>query len=269
MIKGEKTMILNLKNPIIFFDLETTGINIASDRIVELSYLKIYPNGEEESRTFRINPTIPISPKSTEIHGITDEDVKDAPTFTEVGKIIAKTLEGCDIAGYNSNKFDIPMLAEEMIRADIDIDLKKRKFIDVQVIFHKKEQRTLGAAYQFYCKKELINAHSSEADTRATFEVLQAQLDRYTDLPNDIDELSKFSSHNNNVDFAGRIILDEKGIECFNFGKYKGRAVEDVFEKDPAYYSWMINNDFPLYTKKVLTNIKLRSAFGKKQKENK
>ena len=258
-------MKLNLKNPLIFFDLETTGINIASDRIVELSYLKIYPNSEEESKTYLINPTIPIPAKTTEIHGITDEDVKDAPTFTEVAKTIANVLEGCDIAGYNSNKFDIPLLAEEMLRADIDIDLKKRKFIDVQVIFHKKEQRTLGAAYLFYCKKELIYAHSSEADTRATFEVLQAQLDKYSDLPNDIDELSKFSSHNNNVDFAGRIILDEKGIERFNFGKYKGMTVEEVFEKDPAYYGWMMNNDFPLYTKKVLTSIKLRGAFGKKQ----
>jgi DNA polymerase III subunit epsilon len=262
-------MILNLKNPLIFFDLETTGINIVSDRIVELSYLKIFPNGEEESRTFRINPTIPIPPKSTEIHGITDEDVKDAPTFQEVARNLAKVLEGSDIAGYNSNKFDIPLLAEEMLRAEIDIDLKKRKFIDVQVIFHKKEQRTLGAAYQFYCNKDLVNAHSSEADTRATFEVLQAQLDKYTDLSNDVDELSKYSSHNNNVDFAGRIILDEKGIERFNFGKYKGLAVEEVFEKDPGYYGWMIGNDFPLYTKKVLTSIKLRGAFGKKQNETK
>jgi DNA polymerase-3 subunit epsilon len=258
-------MELKLKNPLIFFDLETTGINIASDRIVELSYLKIYPNGEEESKTYLINPTIPIPSKSTDIHGIKDEDVKDAPTFTEVAKTIANILEGCDIAGYNSNKFDIPLLAEEMLRADIDIDLKRRKFIDVQVIFHKKEQRTLSAAYQFYCKKELIDAHRAEADTRATFEILQAQLDKYSDLPNDIDELSKYSSHNNNVDLAGRIILDEKGIERFNFGKYKGMAVEEVFEKDPAYYGWMISNDFPLYTKKVLTSIKLRGAFGKKQ----
>jgi DNA polymerase-3 subunit epsilon len=257
-------MKLKLKNPMVFFDLETTGINVASDRIVELSYLKIFPNGTEESKTFLINPTIPIPPKVTAIHGIKDEDVKDAPTFSEVGKTIAKIFEGCDIAGYNSNKFDIPLLAEEMLRAEIDIDLKKRKFIDVQVIFHKREQRTLGAAYQFYCAKELIDAHSSEADTRATYEVLQAQLDKYEDLPNDVDDLSKFSAHNKNADFVGRIIYDEAGLERFNFGKYKGMTVEEVFEKDPAYYSWMINSDFPLYTKKVLTTIKLRGAFNKK-----
>jgi DNA polymerase-3 subunit epsilon len=256
-------MKLSLKNPLIFFDLETTGINIASDRIVELSYLKIYPNGSEESKTYLINPTIPIPAKSTEIHGIKDADIKDAPTFAEIAKTLTKIIEGCDFAGYNSNKFDIPLLAEELLRAGIDVDLKKRKFIDVQVIFHKKEQRTLSAAYLFYCDKKLTDAHSAEADTRATYEILQSQLDKYDDLLNDIDELSKYSSHNNNVDFAGRIILDEKGIERFNFGKYKGLSVEEVFDKNPAYYGWMINNDFPLYTKKVLTNIKLRKAFGK------
>jgi DNA polymerase III subunit epsilon len=256
-------MKLKLKNPIVFFDLETTGINVASDRIVEISYLKVFPNGNEESKTLRVNPTIPIPPKVTEIHGITDDDVKNEPTFNEIAKNIAKVLEGADIAGYNSNKFDIPLLAEEMLRADIDIDLKKRKFVDVQVIFLKKEPRTLGAAYEFYCNKPLENAHSAEADTRATYEILQSQLERYTDLENDIDKLSDFSSHNQNADFAGRIIYDEKGVERFNFGKYKGLTVEEVFEKDPAYYGWMINNDFPLYTKKVLTNIKLRSAFKK------
>lgn len=246
-----------------FFDLETTGINVASDRIVEISYLKIFPNGNEESKTMRVNPTIPIPAKATEIHGITDEDVKDEPTFNVLAKNIAKVLEGCDIAGYSSNKFDIPLLAEEMLRAEVDIDLKKRKFVDVQVIFLKKEPRTLGAAYEFYCNKQLNNAHSAEADTRATYEVLQSQLEKYPDLENDIDKLSEFSSHNQNADFAGRIIYDEKGVERFNFGKYKGLTVEEVFEKDPAYYGWMMNNDFPLYTKKVLTNIKLRSAFKK------
>jgi DNA polymerase-3 subunit epsilon len=256
-------MKLKLKNPIVFFDLETTGINVASDRIVEISYLKVFPNGNEESKTMRVNPTIPIPPKVTEIHGITDDDVKNEPTFNEIAKNIAKVLEGADIAGYNSNKFDIPLLAEEMLRAEVDIDLKKRKFVDVQVIFLKKEPRTLGAAYEFYCRKQLENAHSAEADTRATYEILQSQLERYTDLENDIDKLSDFSSHNQNADFAGRIIFDEKGVERFNFGKYKGLTVEEVFEKDPAYYGWMINNDFPLYTKKVLTNIKLRSAFKK------
>ena len=256
-------MDLNLKNPLVFFDLETTGINIVSDRIVELSFLKIHPNGKEESGTFLVNPTVPIPPKSTEIHGIKDEDVKDAPTFAELAKTLAKTIEGCDLAGYNSNKFDIPLLAEEFLRADIDIDLRKRKFIDVQVIFHKKEQRTLSAAYKFYCDQDLENAHSAEADTRATYEILKAQLDRYSDLKNDMEELSKFSSHNKNVDFAGRIVLGDDEEEVFNFGKYKGVKVIDVFEKDPAYYAWMMNNDFPLYTKKVLTNIKLRGAFGK------
>lgn len=255
-------MKLNLKNPIVFFDLETTGINVATDRIVEISYLKIFPNGSEESKTYRVNPTIPIPAKTTEIHGISDVDIKDAPKFSELAKSIAKVLEGSDIAGYNSNKFDIPLLAEEMLRAGIDIDLKKRKFVDVQVIFLKKEPRTLSAALKYYCNKELNNAHSAEADTRATYDILQAQLDRYSDLENDIDKLSEFSSHNKNADFVGRIIFDEQGEEVFNFGKYKGQSVVKVFEKDPAYYGWMMKNDFPLYTKKVLTNIKLRNAFN-------
>lgn len=254
-------MKLELKNPIVFFDLETTGINVASDRIVEISYLKIFPNGTEESKTYRVNPTIPIPKQSSEIHGIFDEDVKDEPTFAEIAKNIAKALEGSDLAGYNSNKFDIPLLAEEMLRAEVDIDFKKRKFVDVQVIFLKKEPRTLSAAYKFYCDKTLDNAHSAEADTRATYEILQSQLDKYTDLENDIDKLSEFSSHNKNVDFAGRIIFGEDGEEYFNFGKYKGKKVTDVFDKDPGYYGWMMNNDFPLFTKKILTNIKLRGAF--------
>lgn len=257
-------MKLNIKKPIVFFDLETTGINIVTDRIVELSYLKIFPNGNEEGKTIRINPTVPIPPKTTEIHGISDEDVKDEPTFAEVAKSLTKVLEGADLAGYNSNKFDIPLLAEELLRAGIDIDLKKRRFVDVQVIFLKKEQRTLSAAYKFYCQKELLNAHSAEADTKATYEILQAQLDRYPDLENDIDKLADFSSHTKNVDFAGRIVYDENGAEVFNFGKHKGKTVEEVLAKDPAYYGWIINNEFPLYTKKVLTNIKLRGAFNKK-----
>jgi DNA polymerase-3 subunit epsilon len=256
-------MKLKLRNPLIFFDLETTGIDIATDRIVEISYLKIYPNGDEESKTIRINPTIDIPAKVSSIHGITNEDVKDAPTFREVAKKLAQVFEGCDFAGYNSNKFDLPLLAEEFLRSDVEIDLKKRKFIDIQVIFHKKEQRTLSAAYKFYCDKNLENAHSSQADTRATYEVLKAQLDKYDDLPNDIDELSKYSSHNRNVDFLGRIIYDDEGIEVINFGKYKGQRVEEVLKKDPGYYGWIINGQFPLYTKRVLTSIKLRSAFGK------
>jgi DNA polymerase III subunit epsilon len=256
-------MKLNLRNPLIFFDLETTGIDVTNDRIVEISYLKIYTNGDEESKTMKINPTIPIPDKVVAIHGIRDEDVKDAPTFGEVAKSLAQVFEGCDLAGYNSNKFDIPLLAEEFLRADVDIDLIKRKFIDIQVIFHKKEQRTLSAAYKFYCDKTLEGAHSAETDTKATYEILKAQLDRYTDLVNDVDELSKFSSHNRNADFLGRIILDDDGRESFNFGKYKGQLVEDVLKKDPGYYGWMMNGQFPLYTKKVLTAIKLRGAFGK------
>jgi len=255
-------MQLNLKNPIVFFDLETTGINIAADRIVELSYLKIEPNGKETTKTMLINPTIPIPPATTEIHGITDEDVKDAPTFLSVAKNLAREIEGCDLAGYNSNKFDIPLLAEEFLRADVDIDMMKRKFIDVQVIFHKMEQRTLGAAYKFYCNRDLENAHSAEADTKATYEILKAQLDRYPALQNDMAFLSEFSAHNRNVDFAGRIIYNDKKEEVFNFGKYKGQTVEEVLAKDPGYYGWLMNGDFPLHTKKVFTTIKLRT-FGK------
>ncbi len=255
-------MQLNLKNPIVFFDLETTGINIATDRIVELSYLKIEPNGNESSKTMKINPTIPIPPETTAIHGITDEDVKDAPTFLSIAKSLAREIEGCDLAGYNSNKFDIPLLAEEFLRADVDIDMTKRKFIDVQVIFHKMEQRTLGAAYKFYCDRDLENAHSAEADTKATYEILKAQLDRYPTLQNDMAALAEFSSHNKNVDFAGRVIFNDKKVEVFNFGKYKGQSVEEVLAKDPGYFGWLMNGDFPLHTKKVITNIKLRT-FGK------
>lgn len=255
-------MELKLRNPIIFFDLETTGINIAKDRIVELAYLMVYPNGQEEFKRYLINPTIPIPEKATSIHGITEQDVKNAPTFAEIAKNLAQIFEGCDFAGYNSNKFDIPLLAEEFIRAGVEFDLKKRKFIDVQVIFHKMEQRTLAAAYKFYCSKELDNAHTAEADTRATYEILKAQLDRYQELENDIDKLSAFSAHTKNVDFAGRIVYNEDNVETFNFGKYKGKPVEEILRKDPGYYGWMMNGDFPLYTKKILTNIKLRMAFN-------
>lgn len=251
-------MELNLKKPIVFFDLETTGIDVTNDRIVEISLLKVSPDGKEETKTLRINPEMPIPPQSTEIHGISDDDVKDAPTFKIVAKDVAKFIEGCDLGGYNSNKFDIPLLAEEFLRVDLDVDLKKHRFVDVQVIFHKMEQRTLSAAYKFYCQKDLDNAHSAEADTKATYEILKSQIDRYEDLNNDMDELSKFSSHNKNADFAGRIVYNDKGEEVFNFGKYKGQTVESVLEKDQGYFSWMLNNDFPLYTKKVLTAIKLR-----------
>ena len=257
-------MNLNLKRPIAFLDLETTGINVSTDRIVELSVLKISPNGKEEWMSTRVNPEMVIPPKSTAIHGIRDEDVADSPTFREIARNLAAFLEGCDLAGYNAIKFDIPVLAEEFLRVNIDFSFRKRKYVDVQVIFHKKEQRTLSAAYQFYCKKDLENAHSSKADTAATYEILQSQLDTYKDLENDVEKLAVFSSFNNNVDFAGRIILDENGVEVFNFGKHKGKSVEVVFNEEPAYYSWMMNGEFPLYTKKVLTEIKLRS-FGKNQ----
>ena len=244
----------------VFFDLETTGTDIVNDRIVEISYLKISPNGAEESKTMRINPEAPIPEGATAIHGISNEDVKDCPTFKEIAKTLAKNIEGCDLAGYNSNRFDIPLLAEEFLRAGTDIDLKKRKFVDVQTIFHKMEQRTLSAAYKFYCEKELAGAHGAEADTKATYEVLKSQLDRYPDLKNDINFLSDFSSYSKNADFAGRIVYDDKGIEYINFGKYKGRKVSEVLKEDIGYYGWIMTSNFALDTKRVLTNIKLREA---------
>ena len=253
-------MKLDLKNPLVFFDLETTGMNIAHDRIVEISYLKIFPDQREEVKTIRVNPGVPIPPEITAIHGISDDDVKDAPLFNDIAQTLANTLKGCDLAGYNLHKFDLPLLAEEFIRANIDFDLKKSKIIDVQVIFYKKEQRTLSAAYQFYCNKELTNAHSAETDTRATYEVLKSQLEMYPDLQNNVDKLSEFSVHSPTVDFVGRIVLNNKNEEIFNFGRYKGQTVLSVFAKDPSYYSWMMNGDFPLYTKKVLTAIKLRGT---------
>lgn len=256
-------MNLKLKNPLVFFDLETTGINITRDRIVEISLLKISPNGKEEVKTRRINPEMPIPPESTAIHHITDEDVKDCPTFKQIAKSLAEMLEGCDMAGFNSSRFDVPMLAEEFLRAGVDFDTSKRKFVDVQIIFHRKEQRTLEAAYKFYCDKDMENAHSAEADTRATFEVLQSQLERYDDLENDIDFLSKeYSSFNNNVDLAGRIVRNDKDIEVFNFGKHRGKSVSEVLNNEPSYYNWMMEGDFPLNTKQVLTKIRLKGLNG-------
>lgn len=265
-------MKLNLKNPIVFLDLETTGINIASDRIVEIALLKIHPDGSEEEKLLRINPEMPIPEKSSLIHGIYDDDVKDAPTFKSEAKNIANFIEGCDLAGFNSNRFDIPLLAEEFLRSGIDIDLKKRKFVDVQAIFHKMEKRTLTAAYKLYCNKSLEDAHSAMADTKATYEVLKAQLEAYQGVEyednngkktipvvNDIQQLSEFSSYDRNVDFLGRIIFNDKGVEVFNFGKNKGIPVETVLKEQPGYYGWIMNGDFPLYTKKVLTAIKLRA----------
>lgn len=251
-------MKLNLKNPIVFFDLETTGTNIVTDRIVEISYHKVSPNGREETKTMRVNPGMPIPKQASDIHGITDEDIADCPFFKTIAKEIVRDIEGCDLAGYNSNRFDIPLLAEELLRAEVDIDLMKRKFVDVQVIFHKMEARTLSAAYKFYCNKDLTDAHTAEADTLATYEVLQAQLDRYPELQNDIEFLAKYTSQNNNVDFAGRIVYNDKGEEIINFGKYKGHKVTDVLKNDTGYYGWIMNSDFALHTKKILTNIKLR-----------
>ncbi|MDR1517746.1 MAG: 3'-5' exonuclease [Dysgonamonadaceae bacterium] len=252
-------MDLNLKNPLVFFDLETTGINITQDRIVEISFLKIFPGGKEEIKSRRINPEMPIPQEATAIHGITDDDVKDCPTFKQIAKSLADQLEGCDLAGYNSSRFDVPMLAEEFLRAGVDFDMSRRKFVDVQIIFHKKEQRTLEAAYKFYCDKVLENAHSAEADTLATYEVLKSQLDRYPDLVNDVETLSKdYSSFNNNVDFAGRVVLNDKGVEVFNFGKHKGKSVVEIFKNEPSYYAWIMDGDFPLNTKQVLTRIRLR-----------
>lgn len=260
-------MKLNLKNPIVFFDLETTGTSIIKDRIIEICYLKVLPNGNEEAKTYRVRPTetvegveqtMHIPEESTAIHGIHDEDVADSPTFKQLAQNIRKDIEGCDFAGFNSNRFDVPLLAEEFLRAGVDIDLSKHKFIDVQVIFHKMEQRTLSAAYKFYCKKNLEDAHSAEGDTRATYEVLQAQLDRYPDLQNNIDFLSEYSSFTKNVDYAGRMIYDAQNREVFNFGKYRGKLVAEVLRQDPGYYGWIMNSDFTLNTKAMLTKIRLR-----------
>ncbi len=255
-------MELNLRKPLVILDLETTGVSIASDRIVEFSALKVSPGGTEEWLTLRINPGIPISPEATRVHGITDADVANEPHFKDVARKIAAFVEGCDLAGFNSMKFDIPILCEEFLRVNVDFNPARHRYVDVQVIFHKKEQRTLGAAYKFYCQRELENAHSAQADTAATYEILKAQLDRYPDLENDIEKLSAFSAFNNNADLAGRIVFNEQGTEVFNFGKHKGKPVELVLKEEPSYYSWMMNGDFPLNTKQVLTAIKLRS-FGK------
>ena len=251
-------MKLNLVKPIIFFDLETTGTDISKDRIVEICYIKVYPDGKEVEYTKRINPEMHIPEGASAVHGIYDADVKDCPTFKEVAREIANEFEGCDVAGFNSNRFDLPLLAEEFLRAQVDIDLSRLRAVDVQVLYHKREPRTLSAAYKFYCGENLEDAHSALADTRATYNVLKAQLEHYDDMPNDIEALSKESSFTNNVDFAGRFVYDENGREVFNFGKYKGMPVDAVLDRDPGYYGWMMNGDFSLNTKQVLTRIKLR-----------
>ncbi|MFN7690291.1 MAG: exonuclease domain-containing protein [Bacteroidota bacterium] len=264
-------MQLKLTKPLAFFDLETTGVNVATDRIIEICIIKVMPDGTKEKLEQRVNPEIPIPAASSMVHGIYDHDVANMPTFKKIGKTIANFIGNSDLAGYNSNKFDIPILVEEFLRAEIDFDIENRKTIDVQNIFHLMEQRTLKAAYKFYCNKEIINAHSAEADVSATYEVLMAQLEKYKDaefedkngvkskpVQNDVKMLHDFTNINRNVDLAGRIIYNDKGIEVFNFGKHAGKAVSEVLKNEPSYYAWMINGDFPLYTKKVLTALKLR-----------
>jgi DNA polymerase-3 subunit epsilon len=250
-------MKLQLKRPLVIFDLETTGVNPTTDRIIEICMLKIFPEGQEELRTYRINPTIPIQEQATAVHGIKDADVADKPTFKELCNEINNFLKECDFGGFNSNKFDFPMLVEEFYRAGVEFDVEKRKFIDAQRIFHFKEPRNLKAAYKFYCDKDLENAHSAEADTLATWLVLKAQLERYDDIPHDIDGLHKMSGQNNLADLAGRFIYDEKREVIFNFGKHKGKAVKQVLRNEPGYYAWMMDGDFPQQTKQVLTRIRL------------
>ena len=256
-------MNLKLSKPIVFFDLETTGVNIGKDRIVEISILKVFPNGNKESKTWLVNPEVEIPKEAADIHGITNEKVVTEPTFKELAPKVNEMIAGCDLAGFNSNRFDIPLLAEELMRAGIDFDMNNRKAIDVQVIFHKKEQRTLSAGYQFYCGKELEGAHGAEADTNATYEILLAQLDKYEDIGNSVDALSDYSTHGKRADFAGFILMNDEDQEIFSFGKYKGRTVEEVLKENPGYHNWMQNADFPLYTKKVLKQIKERMTAPK------
>jgi len=266
-------MELKLSRPIAFFDLETTGIKVATDRIVEISIVKIHPDGKREIKTRRVNPERPIPAETSEIHGIYDEDVKDEPTFKKLAKSLDQFLVNCDLAGYNSNRFDIPLLAEEFLRAGIDFDVENRNLVDVQNVFHKMEQRTLVAGYKFYCGKDLTNAHSAEADTLATLEIMEAMLDKYQGVDfkdkkgnisqpvvNDVKALAEFTQVNKNVDLIGHIVLNDEGKEVINFGKHKGKVVADIFKKEPSYYDWMMRGDFPQYTKKVITKIKLRSA---------
>ncbi|MGE5383619.1 MAG: exonuclease domain-containing protein [Omnitrophica WOR_2 bacterium] len=269
-------MELNIIRPLAIFDLETTGTNVANDRIIEISIVKILPEGKELILTQRINPTIPIPAEATAVHGISNQDLENEPTFQEIAPRIAEFLNNCDLGGYNSNKFDIPLLMEEFLRVDINFELKGRRFVDVQSIFHKMEPRTLKAAYRFYCQKELENAHSAEADAKATYEILKAQLECYKNaeyhspdgtvskpIINDIKALHEFSFQNRNADLAGHIIYNAKDREVFNFGKYKGKTVEEIFSMEPSYYDWMMKADFPMYTKKLITAIKLR-GFNKK-----
>lgn len=253
---------LQLTKPLAFIDLETTGVNLATDRIIEIAIVKVLPDGKRSIKRKLINPQIPIPKQSSDLHGITAEMVKDAPTFREVAQELKQMLDGCDIAGYNSNRFDIPMLVEEFLRAEVDFDMRGRRLVDVQNIFHKMEQRTLSAAYKFYCNKVLDGAHSAEIDASATHEILIAQLERYPDLGTSIESVLKLIGEEPIVDFARRFIL-ENGVEVFNFGKYKGRAVAEVLRVEPQYYDWMMKGDFPQYTKQKLTEIRTRSLLKK------
>src|SRR5690606_15179955 len=256
-------MQLNLTRPICFFDLETTGTNVAKDRIVEIAILKVFPNGNRESKTWLVNPEMQIPEEVIAVHGITNEKVANEPTFKQLSKEIYKMIRDSDLGGFNSDRFDIPLLAEEMLRAEIDFDMKNTVSVDVQTIFHKMEKRTLGAAYKFYCDKDLTDAHSAEADTLATYEVLLSRSDRYPELETNIKKLSECTTRKQAVDFAGFIVLDEAGEETFSFGKHKGKKVHVVLEKEPGYFGWILNADFPLYTKKVLTQIKLSKLNNK------
>lgn len=247
-------MKLNIQKPLAIFDLETTGLDISVDRIVEIAILKVSPDGKEEKYEKRINPEMPISDESSSIHGISNEDVKGCPTFSDLANEIAEFIGEADLAGFNSNKFDIPLLAEEFLRVKHPFKTGERKFIDVQNIFHKMEQRTLVAAYKFYCNKDLTNAHSADADVIATYEVLKAQVERYEEVKNDIDFLAEFSTQNKNkiLDFAGRIAQNENGEAIYNFGKHKGKTIAEIADSEPGYYGWMLNGNFPRYTKAVL-----------------
>ena len=254
-------MNLKLYKPLCVFDLETTGTNVGKDRIVEICILKVNPDASRESKTWKVNPEMPIPKESSAIHGIYDEDVVNAPTFKEIAPKIMEMISGTDLGGFNSNRFDVPLLAEELLRAGLDFDLSKFKLVDAQTIYHKMEPRNLSAAYNFYCQKTLENAHSAEADVLAAFEVLDAQVGHYEDLPKEIAGLSDFSFHSKFADLAGMIHFNDKDQEIFAFGKYKGQVVKDVFQKDIGYYGWLQSADFPLYTKKIFTKIQLKSRF--------
>ncbi|HLF36021.1 MAG TPA: 3'-5' exonuclease [Cyclobacteriaceae bacterium] len=272
-------MILKLRNPLAFFDLETTGINISQDKIIEIAVVKIFPGGERKNKTTRINPQIPIPPEATLIHGIRDEDVRDAPPFKQIAAELANFLEGCDLAGFNIIKFDVPMLVEEFLRSGVEFEIGNKKLIDAQKLFHMMEKRTLSAAYQFYCGKTLVNAHSALGDTLASIEVLESQIERYVDadvtdlngnvigkIANDMSVLHQLTNEKM-IDLAGRMTYDSQGEEVFNFGKHKGKKIRDVFKSEPSYYDWMLKNDFPLDTKRKLTQIRIKSMLNKSQEE--